>query len=198
MKKLILTDCDGVLVNWNSGFHEFMKKKNIVKVPDTDGEYSLSIRYGLSTKQKREFVKEFNESSHIEHLEPFADSVNYVKLLSKLDFRFIVISSLSDDPTARKYRVKNLTKIFGNVFDDIICIEMGSNKFNTLINWADTGYFWIEDHMAQAEAGYEVGLRPILIEHSYNKHYQTDLFPKVSHQHPWQDIFKIITEKYDL
>jgi hypothetical protein len=64
------------------------------------------------------------------------------------------------------------------------------------MQWADTGYFWIEDHMRQAEAGHEAGLRPLLINHPYNHHYGTDLFPKVSFETPWAEIVNIVRNEY--
>ena len=65
------------------------------------------------------------------------------------------------------------------------------------MRWADSKYFWIEDHMRQAEAGHEAGLRTILIKHPYNKHYYTDLFPIVSYETPWKEIYSIITAEYN-
>lgn len=198
MKKIILTDADGVLVNWNKAFSEFILSKGYKQLPDTDEEYSLAARYGISAKESKDLVKEFNESENIAYLQPFADSVKYVKKLADLGFKFIVISSLSDSPAAKEYRTKNLLNIFGDVFINIVCIETGANKLNTLMSWSDTGFYWIEDHTNQAEAGYEAGLKPILINHSYNEQYETNLFPKVSIQHPWKEIFGIISDRYNL
>lgn len=198
MKKLILTDCDGVLLNWNDGFNKFMSQKGFPQIPNTDHEYNISVRHNISTKDALKFMREYNEGEGVEHLEPFADSVKYVNKLSRLGFRFIVVTSISNHPDAKIRRVRNLENVFGKVFDDVHCIEMGASKAFTLMEWADTGYFWIEDHMRQAEAGYEAGLRPILINHPYNTHYKTDLFRTVSYETPWKNIFDIVCTEYNL
>lgn len=198
MKKVILTDADGVLVNWNKGFESFMESKGLPRLPDTEHEYSISARHGVTNAQGVSFVREFNESEKIASLESFADSQEYVKVLSGLGFRFIVVTSISDHPNAKINRTKNLVSLFGDVFDEIHCIAQGASKANILLNWVDTGYFWIEDHMRQAEAGHEAGLRTILINHPYNAHYQTDLFPRVSYDSPWQEITQIVKNHYKI
>lgn len=198
MNKVILTDADGVLVKWEAGFELFMVEKGYPRVANTKKEYSISIRHGITNKQAMEFVKEFNESEDIATLFPFADSVHYVKKLADLGFRFIVVTSISSHPDAKKYRTENLVNLFGDVFDEIHCIEQGASKANILTTWADTGYFWIEDHMRQAEAGHEIGLKTILIQHPYNEHYKTDLFPTVSFEKPWEEIFSIVCKEYNI
>ena len=194
--KIILSDCDGCLLNWNKGFEEFALSKGYPKVPDTDDDYRMYVRHNISADQAHNLIKEFNEGPSVEHLEPFADSVEYVEKLAKLGFRFTVVTSISSHPNSKIYRTRNLNKHFGNVFDEVLCLPMGENKADALTRWADTKYFWIEDHMRQAEAGYEAGLSPILINHPYNKHYHTDLFPKVSVENPWKEIYGWVLNRY--
>jgi FMN phosphatase YigB (HAD superfamily) len=197
-EKIILTDADGVLINWNDGFDTYMTAKGFPRVPDTDTEYSIAKRHNVSMHQATESVTEFNKSSHIVFLKPFADSVENVIKLANLGFRFIVVTSISDHPDAHEYRTENLKNIFGDVFDEINCIEQGASKASILTRWAGTGYFWIEDHMRQAEAGHEVGLNTVLINHPYNTHYETDLFPRVSFETPWAEIYKMVKKEYQL
>lgn len=196
MERIILVDCDGVLVDWDAAFDQFMVDKSITRQPNADDKYNIAERYNISYQQGYDSVCEFNQSWRIEFLTPFKDSVMYVKKLAEHGFRFVVISSLGDNPSSKVRRVSNLKTLFGDVFDDIICIKQGMSKYDTLSKWAGTKYFWIEDHMRQAEAGYEVGLRPILIQHPYNSHYVTDLFSVVSVDNPWQQIYNIVTLDY--
>ena len=129
-----------------------------------------------------EIVSKYNASRHIKHLEPHKDAVKYVKMLHEEGFSFVVISSLSDEFNAQAYRYENLCSLFGDdVFHtkDIHLLKTGQDKQELLEDkWGDFGYFWIEDHFRNAEAGHEVGLRSILIDSSYNRHYQTDFVSK--------------------
>ena len=198
MEKLILTDCDGVLLWWNNGIRPFMDLKGHIENPEHKDDYHLSLRYSLAEQHVQLLVKEFNESQWVENLEPFADSVKYVKLLADKGFRFIAVTSLSDAPAAKVYRTKNLHNLFGDVFDEVICLSQGKNKYEQLLRWKDSGLFWIEDHAGQAEAGHRAGLKSLLIDHPYNAYYHKNLFPRVSCVNPWEEIFDIILKEYGL
>lgn len=196
MNKTILTDADGVLLNWEKGFDNFVSSKGYSRVPGTCAEYSTPIRYGISEDLSYNLIKEFNEGPHVEYLEPFADSVKYVKNIAELGFRFIVVTSISDYPQSKIFRTKNLNNIFGDVFDDVICLPIGACKADVLLRWEGTNYFWIEDNVRQAEAGYKAGLAPILINHPYNNSYESDWFPKVPVEEPWKHIFGWVLNRY--
>lgn len=197
-EKIILTDADGVLFDWNSAFDEFMETEGFPKIPGTDHEYSIAARHGITHHQGQELVKKFNESWRVEHLKPFKDSVEYVTKLAQHGFRFVVVTSISDHPDAADRRRINLVNTFGDIFDDVQCLEQGASKHSALEQWSDSGFFWIEDHMRQAEAGHEVGLKTILINHPYNTHYSSDLFPRVSYDTPWKEIYDIVIRDYNL
>lgn len=196
MEKIILVDCDGVLLNWEDGFDQYVKSKGHNRMPGTEAEYSMAVRYNISTATSLSYIKEYNESEAMANLAPFADSVEYVTKLANEGFKFIAVTSMSDHPEAKIRRAENLKKLFGDIFIEVVCLEMGASKANVLLRWADTKYFWIEDHQRQAEAGHEAGLRTILINHPYNSHYKTDLFPVVSYITPWAEIYKLICESY--
>lgn len=198
MDKVILTDCDGVLLKWDTAFEEFITAKGHPRVPNTDTEYSMALRHNITIRQAQDYIQEFNESPKIADLDPFADCVEHVAKLAEQGFKFIAVTSISDHPLAKINRTENLKNLFGDIFEDVVCLAMGASKAHVLMQWADTGYFWIEDHQRQAEAGHEAGLKTILIDHPYNTHYATDLFPKVSYHTPWKEIYKIISTEYNL
>ena len=55
--------------------------------------------------------------------------------------------------------------------------------------------FWIEDHVSNAVAGANLGLRSIVIDHVYNKKYDANdhvLYARTSEETPWADIYEII------
>lgn len=194
----ILTDCDGVLCNWDRAFTAHVEQLGYPRVPGTESEYSISLRHNIDFKTAMQLATDFNQSDKISNLEPFADAQIYVRKLADLGFTFTVVTSVSDHPAAKTYRQHNLTNLFGDVFREVHCLEMNSSKYHALEHWAGSGLFWIEDHMRQAEAGYEQGLRPVLIDHPYNKHYSTDLFPRVNGTNPWQEIYQMVCKEYDI
>jgi len=198
MKKIILTDADGVLVTWLDGFEVFMFNKGYRVLPYTNHIYSMAERYNISYDKSRELVQEFNESPYIEHLPPYLDSTEYIPKLVDHGFKFVCISSLSDHPDAAQYRRKNLENLYGENFLEIMCLEIGSYKKPALMSWEGSGFFWIEDHIKNAEAGHHLGLKTVLIQHDHNQHYDTEEFPIVGPKNPWKQIYELICKEYNL
>lgn len=199
MKKHVLLDVDGVILNWNDKFDKHMLDMGVRVVKGGEEFYSLAKRYGIAEKDIFTIVSEFNSSSEVSKLEPLKDVTKYLPKLKNHGFSFTLITSLSDHPDAHGYRTSNLDDIFGeNFFDELICLPVHSSKQHVLERWAGSKFFWVEDHFKNAEAGEEVGLQPILIDQPYNSHYHTDLFPRVSKETPWEEIYDIITKFYGI
>lgn len=197
--KTILTDADGCLLNWNKRFCEFMTEKGFPPISGTEGDYSIANRHGISHEDSFQYLDEFNHSDHMRDLESFADAEIYVPKIAALGFKFIVVTSISDQESAKDNRIENLKMRFGDVFEEIHCLKMGESKGYILDhNWGGSGLFWIEDHNKQAEAGHEAGLKTVLIDHPYNRHIQTDLFPRVSNGSPWKEIYEMVCKEYGL
>lgn len=185
----ILTDCDGVLLDWSLGFDSFMSSLGVVKKPNTEHHYRLSLQYPeLTDTQTSELVNQFNTSEAVSRLTPWADSVEIIQNLYSLGYRFVCITAISDHPAARQYRTENLNRVFGQgVFrhEDMVCVPVGHSKESALRKYAGKNYWWIEDHFKHAETGYELGLRPVLMNNPHNMHFKTDLFPRVD---TWKEI----------
>jgi FMN phosphatase YigB (HAD superfamily) len=198
MEKTILVDCDGVILSWNEAFEEHMLEKGYDRVHGTDDQYSLAKRFGVDEDFIYDEVLKFNQSEMIANLLPHKDAVSGVQRLVDKGFRFTAITSLSDAPKARAHRVNNLRGVFGDIFEEIICLPLASSKQYTLRRWAGSGLFWIEDHFKNAEAGHEEGLRSIVVDTPYNRHYHTDLFPRVNSEKPWEEICEIVFSQYNI
>ena len=88
-------------------------------------------------------------------------------------------------------RTRNLTKLFGDCFEEIICLATGADKDDALVKLANkygTGY-WIEDKPSNADAGTKAGFNTILIEHRHNLGYEGDAIIAPL----WADVYNIIT-----
>jgi hypothetical protein len=185
----ILTDCDGVLLNWEYAFNTWMRQRGYQQLEDACLHYDVGERYGLSNKKKKELVKYFNESSAIGFLPPLRDAMHYVdKLHRKHGAVFHVITSLSLDPTAQELRIQNLNKLFGStVFEKFVFLDTGADKDEALEPYAYSYDVWIEDKVENAELGIEMGLDSILIEHGFNM-YQEDI-PLMK---DWKEVYEYV------
>ena len=165
--KIILTDCDGVLLDWEVSFTKWMQSKGFEK--KAEGVYDMSITYGVEKSEGKRLVKEFNESAWMGYLHAFKDARSGVGKLYEAGYRFHCITSLSLDKKAKRLRKMNLENIFGKgVFKELVCLDTGADKDDILADYEGSGFYWLEDKIENAECGLQFGLKPILIEHAHN------------------------------
>lgn len=188
-EKLILTDCDGVLLDWEYAFRTWMESHGHKVV--AEGEYKIHKTFGLEKNASKKLVRMFNESAAIGFLPPLRDAVHYIrKLHEEHGYVFQCITSLSTDYHAGLLRRKNLERLFGEgVFEGITCLDTGADKDEALDDYAGTDCYWIEDKPENATLGQKFGLDPILIAHDHNRDYVGE-YPRVQ---TWKEIYDLIT-----
>lgn len=186
----ILTDVDGVLLNWEYAFTVWMEQHGHYPKPNTEGTYDIGERFGISKKKKRKYVRMFNESAAIGFLPPLRDAIHYVrKLHEEHGAIFHVITSLSLDRNAQILREQNLNKLFGEgVFEKFVYCDTGADKDEALAPYEGSGDIWIEDKIENAELGAELGLDSVLMEHGFNMNY--DHLPLMKN---WKDVYNYVT-----
>ena len=192
--KLILTDCDGVLLDWEYAFNVWMNDRGYeLTGPNL---YLIANRYGIPSNVAKDCVKLFNESAAIGFLPPLRDAMYYVKKIhEEYGYIFKVITSLSTNSYAGALRRRNLKKLFGTAIDDVICLDTGASKGEALSPYKDSGVLWIEDNCQNAEAGAELGLNSVIVEHGHNMTYGTKTqthtkdIPLVKN---WREIYEMV------
>lgn len=190
-EKVILTDVDGVLLDWLFAFTQWMDKHGYKTIEGTENEYDMNIRYGISKVEKERLVRMFNESAWIRKLPPLRDAIKYVKKLHEdHGYVFRVISSLSNDYYAQHLRTKNLIEMFGpSVFESFVYLDTGADKDEALEQYRDSGCFWVEDKPENAILGRDIGLESILVAHDFNDIEGIDGIPRAKN---WKEIYEII------
>jgi len=187
-EKLILTDADGVLCDWQYGFFRWMREKGYE--PVVHSEYDIGKIFNLPKIEAKALVRSFNESAAIGYLPSFRDSIKYVrKLHEEHGFVFHCITSLSLDEYAGRLRRKNLEALFGEtVFEKVECLDCGADKDDALLPYKDSGCFFIEDKPENCDVGINLGLNSILIAHDHNSDYKGSA-PRVKN---WREIYEMI------
>ena len=185
--KVILTDCDGVLMNWEYAFNVWIQRQGFKMVKGGENHYDMGLRYGLPSDVKKSLVKTFNESAAIGFLPPLRDAMYYVDLLHrKHGYVFHMLTSLSLDPAAQALRIQNTQKLFGDTaFEKFAFADCGADKDDILAPYKDTGYYWIEDKIENAELGWSLGLESIVMEHGHNMNDKR--FPTMKN---WKEIYE--------
>ena len=186
--KLILVDCDGVLLDWKYAFYKYMNENGYTVIEE--GQYDVAQTFGITKEQSRQLVRQFNESARIGFLPGLRDAIKYVKKLHSEGYVFHCITSLSTDYYAGKLREQNLERLFGeDVFERVVCLDCGADKDDGLLPYKDSGCIWVEDKPSNAECGLSMGLRSFLIEHDFNKDYENNNLVKVKN---WKEIYESI------
>ena len=194
LNKIILADCDGVLLDWEYAFGIWMEQHGFQRQEGGQFVYKIGDRYGISNNQGHKLIKMFNESAAIGFLPALRDATYYVKRLhEEHGYRFRVITSLSIDPNAGKLREMNLRKIFGDAIESVICLDTGADKDDALAPYADTGLWWIEDKYTNFKTGLNLGLKSILVEHGHNMNEDTTSGFKVK---TWKEVYNIILDTH--
>lgn len=186
--RIILTDIDGVCLDWEYAFDVYLQTHGFNKVPGGNLKYNIGKRYGIDDEQGRKLIKIFNESAHIGFLPPLRDAMYYIKRLhEEHGYVFHAITSLSRDENAQELRRMNLRKLFGSTaFEKFVFLDTGQDKDEALESYRDSGLWWIEDKIVNCQVGLDLGLRPLLMEHGHNMEFDDANIPRVVN---WRDVY---------
>lgn len=187
-EKVIVTDCDGVLLDWEYAFDVWMARHGY-KIAKP-GLYNVAPKYNIDVNEAMRLVLMFNESAWVRRLPPFRDAIKYIrKLHDEHGYVFHVITSMTDDEYAQHLRTKNLRELFGEtIFERYVYLDCGAPKHDALAEYKDTNCFWIEDKWENAVAGKELGLDSIIMAHGHNINRLSDI-PRA---HNWKSIYNKI------
>ena len=188
--KRILTDADGVLLNWTEAFVAWAYERGYTLKEDHEHHYRVESKlHGVSTDQGNVLVDDFNASSALRSLKPFRDAQTYVPMIAGLGFEFHCITSIDNHPDIVDNRTHNLRELFGDIFHEVTCVPDHENKTKYLSEYKDSECIWVEDHVKNAINGHDLGLRSIIMSHDANLHLDHDGIHRV---HTWKEIYESI------
>ena len=199
--RIILTDVDGVLLEWEHHFTKWMLQRTLFDersaryhphrlLPDKQNTYEMAERFGVTKEEIRKEIREFNRSAWMGTQRPMLESQTWVKLLAAEGWTLIPITSQTSDIPAQQLRKKRMGELFGaHVFTNYHILGTGADKDGALAEFHDTGLYWVEDKPHNALAGLKYGLKPILIDHPYNRDFE---HPDIIRVNNWKDIHGLV------
>jgi len=201
--RIILTDVDGVLLEWEHHFIKWMLQKSYFdenknryyphKLLSTQNTYEMADRFGVTKNDIRKHIREFNRSAWMGTQRPMPDSQTWVKLIAAEGWTFIPITSQTSDIPAQQLRKRRLAELFGeHIFQNYHILGTGADKDSALAEFHNTGLWWIEDKPQNALAGLKYGLKPILIDHHYNRDFK---HPEIVRVNNWKQIHSLLHGK---
>ena len=202
--RIILTDVDGVLLEWEHHFTKWMLQRTLFDergaryhpfrlLPDKQNTYEMAERFGITKTEVRKQIREFNRSAWMGTQRPMLESQTWVKLIAAEGWTFIPITSQTSDKPAQELRKRRLGELFGDhIFTNYHILGTGADKDSALAEFHGTGLYWVEDKPANALAGLNYGLKPILIDHPYNRDFN---HPEIIRVSKWKEIHSLLHGK---
>lgn len=164
----VLLDCDGVLLDWESGLEHHMRTHHahVWTGYKNDHVYDLVRRYNMAATQADHIMKDFHTHDAYAHLQPLPGAITAIKHLHKFCDLAVITASGTQELTQHMRR-DNLNHIFGSVFDHVHCTDTFDEKRSYLAQYPP-GY-WVEDHAGNAIMGAEQGHHAYLIHAAHNQ-----------------------------
>lgn len=175
-KPLILTDVDDVCLNWIAGFRMYASRVLGHKITGLPQSWDMSEWLGVATSDEATaMVNDFNHGKwEFGCLPPVADAEKWLPRLAK-DHDIIAITCCSTDPATVALRRANLYHVFGDIFQDVICQPLGTNKTTNLLKHGHRNVVaWVEDKAEAAMHGHKVGYRSFLMHQDHNKKHRDE------------------------
>jgi len=187
--KLILTDCDGVILDWETHFHNWMHNLGHERMTAPVSYWQERQYPYLSQDEAKKHIYYFNTSAWMMGMPAFKDAQSGIAELVAAGYKFKAITAMGIDEYAIKCRQINLENLFGKgTFVDVIATDVNDSKKNELLKHKDSGLYWIEDRIDHCELGDSLGLNSLLMRHKHNETYSGNCRVVDS----WADICNII------
>lgn len=174
-RKVILTDVDGVLLNFQHTISEFMAAEKNIHISDEQWNKSYWLHEILESEPEKDkdiFV-ELMHSDYFRRVPAKECAKRTLQNLAKDGWRFIAITAAGQGHPdqnmhkVRQNRMDNLETHFGNIFDDLHIMNFFDCKRDFLRLYDPT--WWVEDSVTNALVGHEVGHRSVIMETRYYK-----------------------------
>jgi len=203
-------DCDDVLLDWQSGFTNYLHGRGIHPDPAGPSDWDLSIWIGCSPLFARQLVEDFNSTRGFAHLEPMPGMKEALWCLHDAGHDISVLTCCGDSPRRCRDRIGNLYRAFGRFPDkssyymetpwrseDVVILPLGASKLESLREaktWRGDPVF-IEDRFVYAREGVSLGIETICLRRGHNRKdeaasagsgviWADDLLPLLNHYAP--------------
>lgn len=194
----IITDVDGVLLDWFNGFEKWITEVKGIKPTHgaTPSMYKLTDKYPFTSEEIVKLIEEFNSSSYFGELDAIDGSVEFLKKLvedDNMEVAWLSAGSVEgQEDKCFDMRSSNLKERFGTDIPGTLLV-MDTPKDAYLLRYKEEmgdNLIFIEDSLSHAESAIKLGIRTILLNTTYNN---TKTKSKLLYRaKDWEDIYNII------
>ncbi|QIW90164.1 hypothetical protein OLCHANIL_00067 [Vibrio phage V05] len=152
MKKTIIIDVDGVLLNWKANLPFFMMQLGMLDNLNINGSNTdtdaRSLFINVSDMQLGKLIGAYNEHECAKYIPAYEDAYDALRELSDR-YNIIALTKFSMSRTSWSNRVHNLNALFPGMISEVISIEYFDSKakyVEKLCELHDVKYF-IDDSL---------------------------------------------------
>jgi phosphoglycolate phosphatase-like HAD superfamily hydrolase len=172
MAKIIYTDVDSTVLDFNAKWEGFVRDRGIA-IPHEgflQGHCRLTDALGIDEAVEMKLVTEFFGSDHFYNLPAVEGAPEALQRLHSEGWRFVAVTACPNGEAVVAGRRGNLERALGVPFDAVHTTGVGGCKRDVLSMFAPT--VWVEDHYQNAVTGHELGYRTFLIDQTHNRHHE--------------------------
>ena len=188
MSKFLLTDVDGCVLDWHTGFIRFAQQLGFILEPSKLGEsYDMSTWFeDMSRDQFINLCKLFNNSQFSNLCQPYKDAMIWLTRIAE-NHRVEALTAFGDKPEQKEMRKQLLNAMFPNVFDEIHVIDLGECKKEYLKRLKPD--MFVEDSLTHADSAKDLGIYTWVMPTPYN---ESDNHRYLDENRPWGHVNQII------
>jgi hypothetical protein len=199
-KPVIMTDCDGVLLQWLAHTPSFVEDLGFngdhLKESMSGNQFVPFFEVFCATNETeaKERLLQYNESHYMRSLPVIEEeSIAVLNRLSKTH-DIIVVTSFSDKEIAHKNRSANLKTHYNTNISELICLNPEEDKTETLKKYAESRnvVLWVDDQIKHVKHGINAGIDSFQFTHGMDCGRNTG---EVKEINSWVDIEKHINRK---
>lgn len=166
-KPVIVTDCDGVLLQWLAHTPSFvddigLDSKHLREIMDGNKFIPFyDVFCAKNETEAKDRLIQYNNSHYMKFLPIIEEkSVSIIKKLSK-KYDIIVVTNFSENIKAQKNRMENLELHYGDSISELICLDPEADKTETLemLNKTRDVKIWIDDQIKHVLCGQKAGIK---------------------------------------
>ena len=169
MRKPIIYDCDGVLLDIIGGLRKALWEIDGIK---TNGPVPLSydLKEWMGVDDQAfviDRIQRFNsgEGEYFANLDPLPGAVDFVKAMRERGYEDSVLTAAGTEAKSKTGRASNLERVFGG-FEKIQYVGLVESKKPYLEDMPSS--WFIEDNIVNAHLGAATGHDTLLIEYEHN------------------------------
>lgn len=169
-RKVILTDVDGVLLEYDSHLDAYLRAEKDIHLTseDWEGKRFLFEAANIDEDYEISIFVDFMHSNYFRSMPSKPCAADVVMRLHAQGYRFVAITSVGqgvdhqDMKRTHDNRLHNLELRFPGVFDDVYMTQFHESKHDILAKF--NASVWVEDTIKNANIGHALGHHSIIMK----------------------------------